>query len=73
VTILRYWTDALPTAAWISIFWIVIILINVWVVRFFAEVEVFSSTVKFGWMLIAIVALLGRTFPCPLGNSNADY
>ncbi|PLB43385.1 arginine permease [Aspergillus steynii IBT 23096] len=48
----------LPKAAWISTFWVVIILINVWVVRFFAEVDVSSSTVKFGWMLIAIFALL---------------
>ncbi|KAJ5102631.1 hypothetical protein N7532_003160 [Penicillium argentinense] len=61
VTVLNYWTDAVPTAAWISIFWVVIILINVWVVKFFAEVEVFSSSVKFGWMIIAIVALIVAT------------
>ncbi|KAL4788778.1 amino acid permease/ SLC12A domain-containing protein [Aspergillus venezuelensis] len=54
VTVLSYWTDEVPKAAWITFFWVVIILINVWVVRFFAEVEVFSSTVKFGWMFIAI-------------------
>ncbi|KAL4992922.1 amino acid permease/ SLC12A domain-containing protein [Aspergillus recurvatus] len=58
VTILNYWTDEVPKAAWISIFWVVIILINVWVVRFFAEVEVFSSTVKFSWMFIAIIGLI---------------
>jgi amino acid transporter len=34
-------------------------LINVWAVTFFAEVEVISSTVKFGWMFIAIIALVG--------------
>jgi len=60
VTVLSYWTDAVPKAAWISIFWVIIILINVWVVRFFAEVEVFSSTVKFGWMIVAIIALTGE-------------
>lgn len=59
VTILNYWTDDVPKAAWISIFWVVIILINIWVVRFFAEVEVFASTVKFGWMFVAIIALIG--------------
>ncbi|CAG8244277.1 unnamed protein product [Penicillium salamii] len=58
VTVLNYWTDAVPAAGWISIFWVVIILINVWAVRFFAEVEVFSSTVKFSWMFIVIIALL---------------
>jgi amino acid transporter len=39
---------------------VVIILINVWVVKFFAEVEVFASTVKFSWMFIAIVGLIGN-------------
>lgn len=61
VTVLNYWTDAVPAAGWISIFWVVIILINVWAVRFFAEVEVFSSTVKFSWMFIVIIALLGES------------
>ncbi|OJJ65760.1 hypothetical protein ASPBRDRAFT_139443 [Aspergillus brasiliensis CBS 101740] len=58
VTILNYWTDTVPTAAWISIFWVVIILINVWAVRFFAEVEVVSSTIKFSWMIIVIISFL---------------
>ncbi|KAJ5139436.1 hypothetical protein N7448_002844 [Penicillium atrosanguineum] len=58
VTVLSYWTDAVPTAAWITIFWMVIILINVGVVKFFAEVEVFSSTVKFSWMFVAIIAMI---------------
>ena len=60
VTVLNYWTDEVPKAAWISIFWVVIILINIWVVKFFAEVEVFASTVKFGWMIIAIISLIGQ-------------
>ncbi|KAL2785297.1 amino acid permease-domain-containing protein [Aspergillus keveii] len=58
VTVLNYWTDEVPKAGWITIFWVVIILINVWVVKFFAEVEVVSSTVKFGWMFIAVIALV---------------
>ncbi|KAH3503688.1 hypothetical protein KXW24_008038 [Aspergillus fumigatus] len=58
VTILNYWTDEVPKAAWITIFWVVIILVNIWVVKFFAEVEVVASTIKFSWMLIAIVALI---------------
>ena len=29
VTVLSFWTDAVPTAAWITIFWIVIVLINI--------------------------------------------
>jgi amino acid permease len=57
VTVLSYWTEEVPKAAWISIFWIVIILINVWAVK------LFSSTVKFGWMIIVIVTLLGEYEP----------
>ncbi|PYH92841.1 hypothetical protein BO71DRAFT_456467 [Aspergillus ellipticus CBS 707.79] len=48
VTILSYWTDQVPKAVWISVFWVVIISINIWAVRFFAEVEVFSSIVTTG-------------------------
>ncbi|KAF7629477.1 hypothetical protein AFLA_013191 [Aspergillus flavus NRRL3357] len=58
VTVLNYWTDEVPKAAWISIFWAVIILINIWAVRFFAEVEVVASTIKFGWMFICVIALI---------------
>ncbi|OJJ03416.1 hypothetical protein ASPVEDRAFT_134054 [Aspergillus versicolor CBS 583.65] len=58
VTILRYWTDDLPTAAGISAFWVVIILVNIWAVKFFAEVEVVSSTIKFSWMLVVVITLL---------------
>ncbi len=28
-TVLSFWTDAVPVAAWISIFWVVIVLVNV--------------------------------------------
>jgi len=28
-TVLMFWTDAVPIAAWMTIFWVVIILVNV--------------------------------------------
>ncbi|KAL3430497.1 amino acid permease/ SLC12A domain-containing protein [Aspergillus tetrazonus] len=58
VTVLSFWTDAVPTAAWISIFWLVIIFINAWAVRFFGEVEVVSSTIKFSWIFVVIISLI---------------
>ncbi|KAB8273891.1 amino acid permease/ SLC12A domain-containing protein [Aspergillus minisclerotigenes] len=58
VTVLNFWTDKVPTAAWITIFWVVIILINVWAVKFFGEVEVVSSSIKFGWIIIVIISLI---------------
>jgi len=61
-TVLGFWTDKVPTAAWITIFWIVIILVNVFGVRFFAEVEVVCSTIKFSWIIVIIFSMIG-TFP----------
>ncbi|KAF7594575.1 hypothetical protein BBP40_008842 [Aspergillus hancockii] len=58
VTVLGFWTDKVPTAAWITIFWFVIIFINVWAVKLFGEVEVVSSSIKFGWIIIVIISLI---------------
>lgn len=60
-TVLHFWTDRLPAAAWITIFWVVIVLVNAWTVKFFGEIEVVSSTVKFGWMFIVVISLIGLT------------
>ncbi|KAL4892812.1 amino acid permease/ SLC12A domain-containing protein [Aspergillus ambiguus] len=59
VTVLGFWTDKVPTAAWISIFWVVIIFINIWAVKLFGEVEVVSSTIKFSWIFVVIISLIG--------------
>lgn len=58
MTVLSFWTDAVPTAAWITIFWMIIIIINVIGVRFFGEVEVTASLIKFGWIFIVIISLI---------------
>lgn len=49
----------MPIAAWITIFWVVIIFINVFAVRFFGEVEVIASSIKFGWIFVVIISLIG--------------
>ncbi|KAL1304349.1 hypothetical protein AAFC00_000747 [Neodothiora populina] len=56
VTVLSFWTTAVPTAAWITIFWVVIICINVVGVKFFGEVEVTASLIKFGWIFVVIIS-----------------
>lgn len=58
---LHFWTDRVPTAAWITIFWLVIVLVNARTVKFFGEVEVVSSTIKFEWMFIVVISLIGLT------------
>ncbi|KAF5230151.1 hypothetical protein FANTH_13966 [Fusarium anthophilum] len=56
VTVLSYWTTAVPKAALISIFWFLVILTNVWDVRVFGEVEVVMSCIKFGWIFVVVIA-----------------
>lgn len=60
VTVLSFWTDKVPTAAWITIFWIVIIAVNIGAVTVFGEVEVICSTIKFGWIFVVIISMIGR-------------
>ncbi|KAF2197351.1 hypothetical protein GQ43DRAFT_424772 [Delitschia confertaspora ATCC 74209] len=58
VTVLRFWTDKLPIAAWITIFLIVVIVINISIVSVIAEMEVIASTIKFGWIFVVIISLI---------------
>ncbi|TDZ35958.1 Cationic amino acid transporter 1 [Colletotrichum spinosum] len=56
VTVLSFWNTSVPKAAWLSIFWVVIALINIGAVTVFAEVEVVMAAIKFGWIFVVIVA-----------------
>ena len=58
VTVLSFWTHAVPTAAWITIFWLVIVLINVGAVNLFGEIEVICSMIKFGWIFVVIISCI---------------
>lgn len=61
VTVLSFWTDKVPTAAWITIFWLAIIFVNIWVVSFFAEIEVVASFIKFTWIFVVIISFIGKS------------
>lgn len=58
-TVLSFWTTKVPTAAWITIFWAVIVAINVGAVTVFGEVEVVASSIKFGWIFVVIISMIG--------------
>jgi amino acid transporter len=58
VTVLSFWTDNVPKAAWISIFLVVIVLVNIVAVNYFAEVEVIFAAIKFGWIFIVIITMI---------------
>ncbi|KAL4786406.1 amino acid permease/ SLC12A domain-containing protein [Aspergillus varians] len=55
VTVLRFWDHTVPIAAWLSIFLVLILLINVCGVRIFGEAEAIMSTVKLLWIVIVII------------------
>lgn len=63
-TVLSFWTGQVPVAAWITIFWMVIILVNIGAVTIFGEVEVICSTIKFGWIFVVIISLIGEFILC---------
>ena len=58
VTVLQYWTDRVPVAAWLSIFLVLIFLINICAVQVFGEVEVIMSIVKLFWIVVIIIACI---------------
>lgn len=68
-TILGFWTDKLPTAAIVVIFLAFIISVNIFAVSVFGEVEVVSSTIKFGYVIIIIMSMIGMPFQqTPVAN-----
>lgn len=56
---MSFWTDKLPNAAWITIFWAIVTLANIFGVKVFGEIEVVGSSIKFGWIFVVIFSLIG--------------
>ncbi|KAE8151425.1 amino acid permease/ SLC12A domain-containing protein [Aspergillus avenaceus] len=58
VTVLSFWTQSVPTAAWLSIFLVVILLVVVCAVRIFGEAEAVMSTIKLFWIVVVIISCI---------------
>lgn len=58
--VMGFWTDKLPNAAWITIFWAIVTLTNVFGVKVFGEIEVIGSSIKFGWMIVIVFSLISE-------------
>ncbi|SCV03118.1 LANO_0G02256g1_1 [Lachancea nothofagi CBS 11611] len=69
--IIQYWTDAVPVAAWIAIFWVFITLANFFPVRFYGEVEFWVASLKVvaivGYLLYALIIVCGGSKQGPIG------
>lgn len=58
VTVLNFWTDKVPTAAWLSIFLVVMFIVNICAVRIFGETEVIMSGIKLFWIVVVIISCI---------------
>ncbi|QLL31242.1 hypothetical protein HG536_0B01030 [Torulaspora globosa] len=69
--VIQFWTTAVPLAAWISIFWVLVSLMNFFPVRFYGEVEFWVASVKViaivGYLIYALVIVCGGSSQGPIG------
>ena len=69
--IINYWTDAVPLAAWIGIFWVLITLANFFPVKWYGEFEFWVASVKviaiIGYLLYALIIVCGGSSQGPIG------
>lgn len=54
ITVVDFWPNSVPTAAWITIFLVVIALVNIFEVKIYGHVEFYMSFLK----VLAIVAMI---------------
>lgn len=69
--IIEYWTDAVPLAAWISIFLVLLTVANLFPVQYYGEVEFWVSMIKVvaivGWLIYALCIVCGAGQTGPVG------
>ncbi|ORY53388.1 APC amino acid permease [Leucosporidium creatinivorum] len=67
----QYWTDAVPIGAWITIFFLLVVVVNVFGSLGYAEEEFFSSLLKI--LVVAIFVIIGIVMNCGGGPSGSPY
>lgn len=69
--VIQYWTDAVPLAAWISIFWVLIVCSNMCPVKYYGEIEFWIASIKIiavvGWLIYALCMVCGAGKTGPVG------
>lgn len=69
--VIEYWTDAVPTAAWISIFFVILTAFNFAPVVIYGEVEFWVAAVKVvaivGWLIYSFIMVCGAGDMGPVG------
>lgn len=69
--IIEYWTFAVPLAAWIGIFFVILLCSNLVPVKFYGEIEFWIAFMKIiavvGWLIYALVMVCGGGKTGPIG------
>ncbi|CAI4702727.1 AAC_HP2_G0043260.mRNA.1.CDS.1 [Saccharomyces cerevisiae] len=69
--VIEYWTDKVPLAAWIAIFWVIITLMNFFPVKVYGEFEFWVASVKvlaiMGYLIYALIIVCGGSHQGPIG------
>ncbi|CAK9440200.1 uncharacterized protein LODBEIA_P43000 [Lodderomyces beijingensis] len=69
--VVEFWTDAVPLAAWISIFFVIIPIFNYFPVKYYGEVEFWIASIKVvaivGWLIYALCMVCGAGEQGPVG------
>lgn len=69
--VIAFWTTAVPTAAWIGIFFVVFTLINFTPVKYYGEIEFWAASIKViaivGWLIYALCMVCGAGDTGPVG------
>ncbi|ODQ78889.1 hypothetical protein BABINDRAFT_172148 [Babjeviella inositovora NRRL Y-12698] len=78
--VIGFWTDAVPTGAWIAIFYVLLTAANFAPVRYYGEVEFWVAFIKViaivGWLIYCFIMVCGAGVTGPVGfrywrNGNA--
>ncbi|EEQ39802.1 Lysine/arginine permease CAN1 [Clavispora lusitaniae] len=69
--VIQYWTHKVPLAAWITIFFVLITISNMFPVKFYGEFEFWIASVKIiavvGWLIYALCMVCGAGKTGPVG------
>ncbi|ORY78824.1 amino-acid permease inda1 [Leucosporidium creatinivorum] len=68
---MSYWTDAVSPAVWITVFWAIVIVINIVGTKAFAEEEMWSAIIKL--IVITVFIIFGVVMNCGGGPSTGIY
>jgi amino acid transporter len=69
--IIQYWTDAVPQAVWIAIFFVILTGANFFPVKVYGEIEFWISSIKviaiLGFMIYSLIMVCGAGVTGPVG------